>query len=135
MPKISELATGTVTSAGKIAVAQGSTTIQATVADVVQGSGLVGGGGGLVNIFNVPMNLSGVQTHTISNFTSSDRVYLMTASSGDGANTFLELIPIRTASESGWATHSMWINIQTGVLSWTHQGTGQSPHTIMHFSA
>ena len=43
MPKISELATGTVTSAGKIAVAQGSTTIQASVADI----GAAAGGGGI----------------------------------------------------------------------------------------
>jgi len=39
MPKISELPTGTVTSTDKIAVAQGSTTIQATVADVITAGG------------------------------------------------------------------------------------------------
>lgn len=43
MPKISELPTGTVTSAGTLAVVQGSSTIQATVADVVAGAGISGG--------------------------------------------------------------------------------------------
>ncbi len=65
MPKISELATGTVTSAGKIAVAQGSTTIQASVADI----GAAAGGGGIPvkgtstsgNGFGLPGELTGIR--------------------------------------------------------------------------
>lgn len=59
MPKISELDTGTVTSAGKIAVAEGSTTIQATVADI----GAVVGGAGIQAKLRFPKT-------TINNWTS-----------------------------------------------------------------
>ena len=64
MPKISELATGTVTSAGKIAVVQGSATIQASVADVITAGGggvpvkgISTAGGG----FGLPGELTGIR--------------------------------------------------------------------------
>lgn len=100
-----------------------------------------GGGGGLIDVFDISVNSSGNQAYTVPNYAVGQRLYILKPGgtlNGSGAQMFL--IPAGPASSyptiAAGNFLSIWVNSGNGTIGWWNSsGSGSSYYSIMRFSA